>query len=341
MRTHLEPLLAAGLALASLAFALPTHADRLTLDNGDRLTGSVVSFADDELVFDTGWGGSLAIDWSAVAALVSDAPLTVVFADDVRLEAVAEAGDEGMITLRSGDEGGPLVVRPLAEVAAINPPEVPAVRWSGHLSAAVTAASGNTDADRTYVEGEVVARSEEHRFTLAGDVNEAEDDGEKTSSRRFGRFAYDRFLSERWYVNGHLTATEDEFQDLDLRTTVGVAAGHQFADRDDFRLSAELGASYVDEDFATARDDDYLAARWLLDLSRSLTDGVELFHGHEVLQGVDDGDDRLIRTKTGLRFSLWKSFVAAVQLNWDHDESPAPGREKDDTVWALNVGYSW
>ncbi|HMB52323.1 MAG TPA: DUF481 domain-containing protein [Thermoanaerobaculia bacterium] len=333
--------------LAALSPALTTHADRLTLVNGDRLTGAVVALADDELIFETPYAGTLTVDWAQVAALESDGPLTVVFADDVRLVAPAEAGDDGLLTLRSGgdpnavDAVDAVVARPFAEVVAINPPEVPPWRWSGHLSAAITASSGNTEADRTYVEGEVVARNERNRFSLAGDVNEAEEDGETTASRRFARFGYDRFVSERWYLNGNLTATEDEFQDLALRATVGVAVGHQFADREGYSLSAELGASYVDEEFDTAPDDDYLAARWKLDLARALTDGVELFHDHEILQGVEDGDDRLIRTKTGVRFSLWKSFVAAVQVNWDRDESPAPGREKDDTVWALNLGYSW
>lgn len=329
--------------LAALSPALPTDADRLTLVNGDHLTGTVVALADGALTFETAYAGELTVDWTQVAALESDGPLTVVFTDDVRLVAAAEAGDDGLLTLRSGDDAAPdaVVARPFAEVVAINPPEVPPWRWSGHLSAAVTASSGNTEADRTYVEGEVVARDERNRFSLAGDVNEAEEDGETTASRRFARFGYDRFVSERWYLNGNLTATEDEFQDLSLRTTVGVALGHQFADREGYSLAAELGASYVEEDFDTAPDDDYLAARWKLDLARALTDGVELFHDHELLQGVEDGDDRLIRTKTGVRFSLWKSFVAAVQVNWDRDESPAPGRDKDDRVWALNLGYSW
>lgn len=327
--------------LAALSPALTTAADRLTLVNGDRLTGTVVALADGELTFETAYAGTLTVDWAQVAAFESDGPLTVVFADDVRLVAPAETGDDGLLTLRSDGEAGAVVARPFAEVVAINPPEIPPWRWSGHLSAAVTASSGNTEADRTYVEGEVVARHERNRFSLAGDVNEAEEDGDTTASRRFARFGYDRFVSERWYLNGNLTATEDEFQDLALRTTVGVAVGHQFADREGYSLSAELGASYVDEEFDTAPDDDYLAARWKLDLARALTDGVEPFHDHEILQGVEDGDDRLIRTKTGVRFSLWKSFVAAVQVNWDRDESPAPGREKDDRVWALSVGYSW
>jgi putative salt-induced outer membrane protein YdiY len=213
--------------------------------------------------------------------------------------------------------------------------------WRGSLSAAVTSTSGNTESDRLYVAGELVARAEPHRVTFGADVNEASEDGVDTVSRTYGYLRYDRFFGPSWYLNANASATEDRFQDLDLRTTAGLALGHQFSDDDTLRLGAELGVSYVDEDFSTTADDSYAAGRWSLDLSRHLDGGIELFHSQELLVSFENTADRLLRTRTGVRFALWKSFVAALQYNYDRDASPAPGREKADRAWLLNLGYTW
>jgi len=356
-------LLFATLAVFTLLFTAPAaRADVVRLANGDRLSGSVVGLADGELTLATAYAGELKIDWSQVSALATDGPLTVVLKDGRRLRGVAAGateGAEGILTLRPAtpEEAAPetdedsesaqetVVSEPLTlsftDVAALNPPPVPGTFWSGSVSASVSSTSGNTDSDRTYLAGELVARAAPHRVTLGADLNEASEDGVDTVSRTFAYLRYDRFLGDRWYLDANASATEDEFQDLDLRTTAGLAVGHQISDDDTLRLGAELGVSYVEEDFGLATDDSYAAGRWSLELSRHFGGGVELFHSQELLVSFEDSADRLLRTRTGLRFALWKSFVAAVQLNYDRDSSPAPGREKADRAWLLNLGYTW
>lgn len=354
----------AALTLCALLLAAPAaSADVVHLSNGDRLTGSVTSLAAGKLVLSTGYAGELALDWSQVVALATDAPLTVVLEDGRRLRGVvatrAEGSAEGVLTLRPAtaeeraaeaapeseiahgtDVSEPMTL-PLADVAALNPPQVPGIFWSGSVSASVTSTSGNTESDRTYLAGELVARAAPHRVTLGGDLNEASENGVDTVSSTLAYLRYDRFFGPRWYLDANASATEDQFQDLDLRTTAGLAVGHQLSDDEHLRLGAELGVSYVDEDFRLAADDAYAAGRWSLDLSRRFDGGIELFHSQELLVSLEDSADRLLRTRTGLRFALWKSFVAAVQLNYDRDETPSPGREKADRAWLLNLGYTW
>jgi putative salt-induced outer membrane protein YdiY len=362
--TGLFSLLFATLTVFTLAVAAPAaRADVVHLANGDRLTGSVAGLTDGELTLSTAYASELKIDWSQVSALVTDGPLTVELDDGRRLRGVAaEAPDgvaEGTLTLRpptpeetatetaesakiaqSTVVSEPLTL-PFAAVAGLNPPRVPGTFWSGSVSASVSSTSGNTDSDRTYLAGELVARAEPHRVTLGADLNQASEDGVDTVSRTHAYLRYDRFFGPRWYLDANASATEDQFQDLDLRTTIGLAAGHQISDDDTLRLGIELGVSYVEEDFQLAADDSYAAGRWSLELSRHFGGGIELFHSQELLVSLDDSADRLLRTRTGLRFDLWKSFVAAVQLNYDRDEKPSPGREKSDQAWLLNLGYTW
>lgn len=323
-----------------LFLAPPLAADQVQLANGDRITGTVSTLQDGELSVDTSYAGTVAIDWSQVAGVTTDGAVAVVLADGSQLRGTL-SGEDGELRLTPEEQGGGVSFA-VADVAAVNPPQVPAVRTRGGVSVALTATSGNTESDRTYVEGELVAQTDGNRTTLKAQLHEAEEDGRETASKSFASLGYDQFLGERWYLTANASGAEDEFQDLKLRTTLGLGGGYRFADREAFRLSAELGVSYVNEDFSTTPDDDYPAGRWALDLSRKLGDGAtELFHDHQVLIALDDSDDLLLRTRSGVRFSLFEGFAAAVQLNYDRDEQPAPGRRQDDRTWSLTLGYTW
>ena len=323
-------------ALAVLALAaLPAAAAEITLDNGDRITGTVVALADGKLQVDTEWGGTLEIDFSRIARLTTEAEIRVVLDDDSELAGTATVDDQGRTLLGSAG------VLDLARVATINPPVVPPFRWSGGASFGLASTSGNTDTQSAHLDAKLVRETARHRLSAAAALNEAENDGVESAARRYLGLGYDRLTEGPWYFTADAGFTDDSFQDLDLRTTFGIGVGHQFWSRDDSRLSTEIGVSYVDENFITAPDDDYTAARWGLDLEHALRDGVTFFHGHDLLVSVEDTDDLLLNSRTGLRFGLFGKLVSTIQYGLAYDESPAPGREKDDTSLLVTFGYAF
>jgi putative salt-induced outer membrane protein YdiY len=332
-------------SIVLLIAAAPAAADTVELANGDHLTGTVVRLADGKLVLATDWGGEISVDWGQVTALSTDGPYRLVLEDGSELvgalavaPAPAPAG-ELTVTGEGTAEPGPVA---RAAIAEIQPVDRPAVEWEGHVAAGFVASEGNTETESLYGEGEVVARTEWNRYTAGGQATRAEDDGRETADNARAWLGYDRFLSERWYLAASALFSRDEFQDLSLRSAVALSAGYQAIDTERTRLSGELGASYVDEDFDTAPDDSYPAARWALDVGHDLViDRIELFHDHEGFLGLESSDDLLVRSRTGLRFHLFEGFVAATQVNLDYDESPAPGFEKEDRRYLVNVGFQW
>jgi putative salt-induced outer membrane protein YdiY len=320
----------------------------VVLANGDRVSGAIVDLHDGSLTVDTAWGGELSVDWSLVAGIESATELTLVLDDGSRLVGrvgpVEAPGDRPetaeRIAVRTASVTEPALVE-LSRVTAINPP-ARSVRVKGNASAGLIVNQGNTDTHSLYLEGEVVARTDTNRYTTGAQATRAEDDGETTADSSRGWIEYDHFLSERWYLSSSALFTRDEFQDLRLRSSLAASTGYQFVESDRAAASAELGASYVDEDFYDAPDDSYPAARWAVDLSRSFADGdLELFHSHEGFLNLDTGDDVLLRSKTGVRFNLFRGFVATTQVNFDYDTDPAPGREKEDWRYLLNLGVEW
>lgn len=320
----------------------PLSAATVELANGDRISGEMVSLRDGTLTFRTDWGGQLTIDWSAVVSVTSESALTVVLDDGSRLVGPVEDPAEGgeALTVRPETAAAPVEVD-LARVVGINPPRR-AVRVRGNASAGVVVHEGNTETRSLYLEGQVTARTEVNRYTLGAQATRAEDEGEATADSSRGWIEYDHFVSERWYLASSVLFTQDEFQDLQLRSALSLSSGFQVFETERTDLSLELGASYVDENFVETGDDAYPAGRWAVDGRHGLAGGqVELFHFQEGLVDLEEGGEILLRSKTGARFLLFKGFIATTQVNFDYDEEPAPGRDEEDWVYLLNLGVEW
>lgn len=336
------PFLLAALFLPALLAPTSAAADEVHLDNGDRLTGTVVSLADDELTLETAWGGTLTVDWGRVVAVVSDAPMTVVLEDGLRASGTLrpEAGGGGVLLEVEGES--PPRQLDLRQITEINPPEEPAVQLKGAAHLGFVVSRGNAETRSTYLEASSEARSGFNRYSLRGSHKQVETNGTLSADRSTAGFAYDRLTNGPWYFTATADATWDDFQDLDLRTAVGASAGLRLWKEQDGTLDLELGVSYLQEDFLSAEDLEFPAARWSLELERALPMGnVTAFHTQLALLNLDNTRDLLLETKTGFRFRLFGRLVATTQVHYQNDRVPAPGREREDLTYLVNLGFEW
>lgn len=329
-----------ALLLASVLTTVPGVADEVHLSNGDRLSGTVRRMTAGRLVIETSYAGEISIEWQAVARLVTDQPAMVVLADGTSLRGALSSPEDGRLRVAVDELARPATFD-LARVEAVNPPAEPSVRLSGGLQLSLISTRGNTENDNLALQGELVARTPSSRYTLGALLNEAQEDGRDTASKSTAYLAYDHFLTERWYFNSNARFNEDEFRDLNLRTSLGLALGRQFWERDRSTLSLELGLSAVNEDFLVAEDESFTAGHWVLEARQPLAAAVSFFHRQDGLVSLESSEDVVVQTQTGLRFSLFRSFVAAAQVTLDWDNSPSPGREKRDTTYLLTLGYEW
>lgn len=311
----LVPLIVAAAAL----HVVPCAADEVQLKNGDRLTGTVVSLDAGKLTFKTAHG-DLAIAWPEVTALTVDEPVLVTTADGPPA------------TPQSGTID-------IASTTTLARPEPP-LSWTGGANAGLLQTSGNTDVNSLRLDADVSARAAANRYSVAADVNRAEDTGRETARNWSVSGDYDRFLNPRVYINANAIFANDPFRDLDLRTALGAALGYQVLDTAMTKLSVEGGLGWVDENFETAPDDSYTAIREGAKLDVLLVaDRVTLFHEHNGYLGVTGDDNLFVKMKNGLRLGLMAGLVTTLQLDLDYDRSPAPGRRNTDRAFALTFGY--
>ena len=186
-----------------------------------------------------------------------------------------------------------------------------------------------------------VARSTRQRFTLKGRFNYGETDKLMTSRNAAGSFKYDFFVTKRLYTYAHSLFEGDEFTDLRLRSTLGTGVGYQIIDTDRTSFSLETGASYVNDDFETAPDDNYMAGRWGADFSlKIIPDRIRFFHTHEGYYSFDDRSV-YITSETGLRLTIVDNFFAHAGVDYAYDSDPVEGNERYDATYKFGLGYEF
>jgi putative salt-induced outer membrane protein YdiY len=292
------------LAVVAMLVAPLAHAAKLTLDNGDQISGEVVGQQDQWLVFKSPLLGRLKI------------PLKQV------------------VELRS-DEGVQL------ELALPNQPVIDlSVKYSGHATLGGTFNRGNANDELLNLDAELVARTPDKRYAINLEINEARALGVVTSSRRRLAAQHDIFLSPQNYVFVNARARSDVLADLNLRTTLGSGYGRQIMENEQTKLSAEVGVSYIREDYEIAPERSYPALSLGLNYEQKFFDNALVFFNNTHLtSGYHESASTLVTNKLGIRVPIANGLNLTTQFNMAYDSSPPHGIKPTDSSLIFGVGY--
>jgi len=332
------------LLMISIAFLIYRNslADEVRLKNGDRLTGQVVRMEAGKLILKTSYAGEISMVWQEVASLKTDDSVRVLLKDETAIEGNTLSIEDGKMMLETAKIEVPVSFS-LADVKAINPEPIKTVNITSRANVNITSERGNTDSDNYYFDGEFVARTKKNRYKIGGELNKEESDGTTTSQNWLAYGNYSHFLSKKWYLYADTLFEHDEFKDLDLRSTMGVGAGYQIFETPVLNLSISAGLAKVDENFDVAEDDDYTAGQWSVNYDQYFFKKfVQLFHVSTGFVSFEDTNDWFYRTRTGLRFPVYKGLTATLQYNYDYDHQPSEDAEdEEDTKFIFLLGYEF
>jgi hypothetical protein len=333
----------------SLLFLSTAHADELILKDGSRIVGKVVSMESKKLVFDTSFAGKITIEWGQIDSIRTDEVIEVTLDDKKVFVGKGVETDDGLLFLEieKGSEKKPI---PMAHIKTLkNPEPPPSWKFTGRLDFSFSRERGNTDKDRTYLDGEMMLKKVPHRFKSAFELKLEKSFDKTTEDKGFFTLSYDRFVSERWYIFGRLFAQRDEFSDLSVLTIGSVGPGYQFWKSDKKNLYIEIGPGYVWEKYTTEQvnfenndEREYIAAVWTLGFDIWLFEKkLQPFHFNSGSISLDDASVWRIKTQTGIRFPLVYKLYTSLQYNYDWVNSPADGKRKYDEALMLKLGWKW
>ena len=334
------------LALVAVTLAARlAAADEVIFLNGDRLTGKIVSAAGGKLILKTDAAGEVTIDLAKVRTFSSDAPVRVQVGEKIQLDSQVAAGPEGEVQAQMVPGAAPQPL-PIKEITAINPPP-PA--WKGSLALNGLFTTGNSQTEQVGFTTRLGKRWPDDRLSLGAEYNfgrqEDPNTGEKTTTADYGMaFAkYDHFLTKKLYLYGMVKVEHDGVADLEFRFSPGAGVGYQWFEGPTFNLLTEAGINWVYEKFEHDGHNDFVAARLAYAVDWSPVPGVlKLYHTLEYLPSLEDfTNDYLLNIVAGLRATVIKGFFADLRIEFSHDNTPAPGRKKDDTRFIVGVGWEF
>lgn len=232
--------------------------------------------------------------------------------------------------------------------AAANAEILPGTEWSGNANIGAGLHTGNTDSSALNADVTLRAEQDRHLAEIKADYNFAENedsvtgnDETITDNKSLG-LTHNYLINDQWFWENQARLEQDDIADLDLRTTLATGLGYHAYNRDDLSLKFVFGPGYQHEKYENGTDEDGLVLNWSTDYVQSFDDdSYRLFHNHDFTFGADDFDNYLFQSSTGIGVPITNGIVASFQIDYDYDNQPAPGTEKDDTVYSAKLGYEW
>ena len=342
--------------LSSLAFAVclasspllfaDTEApapDEIVLIDGSRILGTVTESRDGVVTVETDFAGTLSVSMDKIDTLKTSESVVLLLADDTVIRDQPLLIEDQQLVLAEGSFVGPEY--PLQELQVVNPEPWElgqGYKWTGLINFAMSMERGNTDTDELDYKLDTQWRSKRDRYTFRwnGEIDEA--NGEKNADNWQAVAKYDYFLTEPNYWGMLVAAEKDKFKDLDLRYMVGPYLGRQLFDQPIFSLQAELGVSYVNEEYNVAEDQDYPASNWSLHATSDYLGGDSKLYFDQIgIWNLDETSDVVVNSTFGLSFPLLWNFEAAAEILWEYDSGAVDNVDDLDETYKVRIGYTW
>jgi putative salt-induced outer membrane protein YdiY len=335
----MNPIIALVFSLLTASALLAGAADVVSLKNGDRISGDVTRMEDGDLKIETPYAGKIVIQWSEVSHLEMDEAVGVLLEDDTLTEV-----DQFSRDLDGLGENSPGVID-LDEAKIINPNPIDLGEkgeFKGKVNLAAKFESGTTNKDEIDVDYEMSYKRGKHRYRSLGQLEYDRSDDINSKRDWLLLSNYDYFMTERSYASVWFGLKQEYFEGLDLRTLTGLTYGHQFFEGEPTSLQSELGVFYVDENFSTTPDNEFVGPGWFVDFNRKVFDGdLRFYHKHYTIMSGSDTSKVLWHSWTGLSVPLFDHFVGSLEFEADYDSQPALRAHDLDKTVRLKIGYEW
>ena len=257
-----------SLALLSIFVSAATvFADQITIKNGDKLSGTIISSDAKTLVIKTEYADVVTIKWDFVQQIESAQPLYVgtkggqvivgpVTTSDSKLAVTTkESGSvpvakADVTSLRNADEEK----KAEAALDRLQHPHLGDL-WAGSLDTGLGLVRGNSDSSNFTFGLNAVRAATRDKITLytnsAFSRSKVNGVTATTAQAIAGGVRYDLNISDRAFGFGTVDLFNDRFQALDLRTVIGAGGGYHAIKSPRTTLDVLAGGTFNREFFTT------------------------------------------------------------------------------------------
>jgi putative salt-induced outer membrane protein len=252
------------IAVAIMLFCQLGLADQIVLNNGDRLTGTIVKSDGKELVIKTDYAGEVTVQWSAIKDVDSAAPLHVESKEGQTAVGVVKTED-GKLDVQTVDKGEVAVakdsvslMRSQSEQAAYEQTLHPdwLHGWTGGTNVSFALTRGNSETKNLALAFTADRKTlHDHLGLYANSVYATNDAPTATPSTTAnaveGGARYDHNLNPRLFAFVAGDFQSDGLQQLDLRSVFSGGLGFHMIKSERTTLDLLGGGNYTREKYDT------------------------------------------------------------------------------------------
>jgi putative salt-induced outer membrane protein YdiY len=324
--------------LGHLIVAEGVFADKIVLENGDTLTGSVEKVMGGKLTLKTDYAGTVEMQVDKIKQIFTDHPVEVHLTTGEILKGKIRTGEDGKIVVEESPERQ-VAVDDWTKVTSVNPP--PPRLWSGSINIGGSLQSGNTDRAGAHVSASTVWKTEQDRFMLNYEFNYAEEGREVTTRNHFGQLEYNYFFAKKFYGYMGIELQNDKFKDYTLRFAVGPGVGYQVWEDPVKFLLFEVGLAYVNINRYEGPHDEYLAARLASEFRYKIFSFLAFSEKVEFYTSLGEGGKYKARNEAALIVPVISGWALRFSNIVDYDSAPPTGVKRGDISWILSLQYSF
>ncbi|MBN2210270.1 MAG: DUF481 domain-containing protein [Sedimentisphaerales bacterium] len=336
-------------------------ADMVQFTNGDRLTGVFLRYEEGKIVFKSEVLGEVKLDPARIVTFTSEEPAEIYFQDGTMTTARIEAGEAGRITIAPLDLVTQRTIS-LSDFTKINPTPPPPPKWTGNVSAGLSASRGNTFENGANLSATALLRRAKDRIKTYVNVLAAQSkggDGDMQTTE--GSFTvggqYDYFFTEKFYGFANLRYRTDHVANLDYRLLGGLGAGYQWVESKKLNFSTDIGVAEVCEQYTDRVNEDLNGdgIAWDKEITRSsevslqagyhfdwaINNVFSFHHNTRYYPAFSDFTDFLLTSDAEIRAKLTKNLFANFQTLLEYDSTPGKDSTYADTKYILGIGYNF
>jgi putative salt-induced outer membrane protein len=355
--------------LLFLGFASAVFADQVTLKNGDRLTGDIVSADGKTLLLKTESDGDVTIKWDAIASIESAGNLTLTLKDGKKYAGKVTTVDGKFVVAG----GAPILKEDVTAVRndaeqkafdlATDHMEHPKLTyfWGGLFDAGLALTRGNSSTASFTLDAKAVRATPRDKLTLYTNYiyasNETTLPATTTANMFQAGIRGDLNIGPRWFVYATADFATNELQHLSLRQTYGGGFGYHVIKNDRTLFDIFGGADYDRDEFNSYSYLNPAPPPLLIDVTGYTLSSAEAVVGEEFDSHLSKraylterfsffpnlshtGDYRMqFNTALAVNMKAWLSWQTSFQDQYI--SYPPPGLKGNDIVLSTGIRVTW
>ena len=336
------------LFLLSCCLLLPLlKADRLVLDDGSVLKGTLKSLTDGTLVFSTGFAGELKIAASKVVSLETDAPVEIATQAGQRLQGRMELPAQ---EAQAGKSLPAPLSLPLQEVKYLwtdgmeDPTLPPRRKWDGAFSLDLAGKTGNSEKFNGGAGALATLAGPVDKLKLHANAAYGREDHNTNTKKYLAGVDYEHKLLDTpttWFVNGELE--QQTTSGLRLRQEIGAGFGYYLFERPESSLRLRLGLSAKARKFTDGSHNDAMGGQVGLHYERNIQEWGKLVTDLTFQPAFENFHDYRALHESSLDIPLVFQYPLSLRLGIsnEYNSRVAKGSERMETNYFAKMVFKW